>query len=337
MKNLNFIIGIFIIPLLFIGCQKDVPEQPSAIDRSSIHQSKLKTGEHAAYLQDLILQIEELVSQELLNKGNGNALIGKINAAIKSLDKNNSNAANGQLNALINQILAFVGAGFLTADMGQELIDFVQQAIDGDYTLWECGEAFPDERDGKAYGSVLIGNQCWMAENLAFLPEVSGSDLGSDDDPYYYVYGYEGADISAAKGTANFATYGVLYNWPAALFACPEGWHLPSISDWEVLFDNLGGESVAGGKMKETGTTHWNNPNTGAINSSSFTALPGGYRYWDEGFYGLGLYGQFWLSSPSPYESKACGRQLTHVYEVVTRFYDYQRSGFSVRCIKDTE
>lgn len=91
---------------------------------------------------------------------------------------------------------------------------------------------FTDSRDGKVYNIVTIGKQFWMAENLAYLPSVVDPGTGSYTEPYYSVYGYNGTDVAAAKATENYQTYGVLYNWPAAMTACPEGWHLPSDAEW---------------------------------------------------------------------------------------------------------
>lgn len=177
---------------------------------------------------------------------------------------------------------------------------------------------FTDPRDGNHYNVVKIGNQVWMAENLKYLPSVVGSGTGSLTIPYYYVYGYNGTDVAAAKGTANYTTYGVLYNWPAAMAGsassaanpsgvqgvCPTGWHLPSDAEWTQLTDYLGGEGVAGGKLKEAGTAHWQSPNTGATNETGFTALPGGYRYDDGSFDGIGD-GGFWWSATERYASNA--------------------------------
>ncbi len=146
---------------------------------------------------------------------------------------------------------------------------------------------FTDARDGKIYKTIEIGNQIWMAENLAYLPSVSPYDSGASYDPHYYVYDYEGTDITAAKSTENYSTYGVLYNWGAFIGydtasgeangiqgVCPNGWHIPSWSEWNELFDFV--FPLSDLHLKETGTTHWSSTNSGVDNSSGFTALPGG-------------------------------------------------------------
>src|SRR5574344_601553 len=168
-----------------------------------------------------------------------------------------------------------------------------------------------DARDNQTYRIVTIGSQTWMAENLKYLPSVVGPRTGSKTTPHYYVYGYNGTNVTDAKATANYNTYGVLYNWPAAMNGaassttnpsgiqgvCPAGWHLPSDAEWTELTDYLGGASVAGGKLKETGTTHWNSPNTGATNETGFTALPGGCRNSDGAFYSVGDLGYWWCAT----------------------------------------
>src|SRR5690554_3461161 len=211
-------------------------------------------------------------------------------------------------------------------------------------------ETFIDSRDGNEYNWVQIGDQVWMAENLAYLPSVNMVADGSEDaaGSYYYVYDYDGTNVAEAKATDNYATYGVLYNWTAAMDGeassttnpsgiqgvCPAGWHLPSDAEWTELTDYLGGESVAGGKLKETGTTHWASPNTGATNETGFTALPGGGRYYGGTFDYVGIYG-YWWSATEYYASGAWLRGMYYHYSNVGRVDYVEEVGFSVRCLRD--
>jgi uncharacterized protein (TIGR02145 family) len=192
--------------------------------------------------------------------------------------------------------------------------------------------------DGRTYKTVIINGKEWMAENLAYLPSVSPSSAGSFGLPYYYVYGYEGTNVAAAKQNANYTTYGVLYNWSAAKAACPPGWHLPSDDEWTALTTWLGGESVAGGKMKETGTAHWYSPNTGATNESGFSALPGGFRHLLGYFYNIGTNGGWWSSTEDYILGEIFGARTQQLVYNDIVFYrsGYEKVfGFSVRCIKD--
>lgn len=209
---------------------------------------------------------------------------------------------------------------------------------------------FIDSRDGNEYNWVQIGDQVWMAENLAYLPSVNMVADGSEDaaGSYYYVYGYDGTNVAEAKATDNYATYGVLYNWTAAMDGeassttnpsgiqgvCPAGWHLPSDAEWTELTDYLGGESVAGGKLKETGTTHWASPNTGATNETGFTALPGGYRLSNGTFLNIGYYG-FWWSATEGDAARAWNRDMVYNFSGVGRDDLSKEVGFSVRCLRD--
>jgi uncharacterized protein (TIGR02145 family) len=194
-----------------------------------------------------------------------------------------------------------------------------------------CG-IITDSRDGKTYNTVIIGTQCWMAQNLAYLPSVVGPGSGSATLPYYYVYGYDGTVVADAKATAIYQTYGVLYNWPASLSTCPTGWHLPTDAEWTTLTTYLGGISVAGGAMKETGTTHWLTPNTDATNSSGFTGLPGG-GYYSGPFYYLGSNGTWWSSTA--YSSNAWAL-VTHYNNGAVNLGNGDHSyGLSVRCVRN--
>ncbi len=174
------------------------------------------------------------------------------------------------------------------------------------------------DNNGNNYSIVQIGTlksgvQTWMAENLNYQ---TGNSWCYDTN------------------TSNCNTYGRLYDWQTALGACPSGWHLPSDAEWTALTDFLGGESIAGGKMKEIGTAHWLSPNTEATNSSGFTALPGGNRYFNGDFSSLAGSAYFWSLTENS-SGDAWYLLLGSNYERVYRHYGDKSSGFSARCIKD--
>jgi uncharacterized protein (TIGR02145 family) len=208
----------------------------------------------------------------------------------------------------------------------------------------QIDEAVPytDSRDGHIYKCIKIGDQTWMAENLAYLPVVSPAREGSQSKPFYYVYGYNGIDLSEAKSASNYTTYGVLYNWTAAKIACPAGWHLPSEQEWKQLELALGMSptqanskgmrgGVFGAKMKAA--EGWNKSGNGT-NESQFSALPGGGRYGDGSFGNLGANGYWWSSSE--YEGNfSWGRGFSFDSPEIYKGVNYKEGGFSVRCVKD--
>ncbi|MCB0806641.1 MAG: hypothetical protein KDC05_12650 [Bacteroidales bacterium] len=134
--------------------------------------------------------------------------------------------------------------------------------------------SFTDTRNNEVYKTVQIGDQTWMAENLR--------------------------SISTDPHEVNCCNYGKLYMHGAAEEACPEGWHMPDSSEWQILINYLGGNNIAGGKLKETGTTHWDAPNKGATNSSGFTALGAGFADYDLGLQKRMKQAEFWTSSEYP-------------------------------------
>ncbi|MCX6224868.1 MAG: hypothetical protein NTV01_09005 [Bacteroidia bacterium] len=207
---------------------------------------------------------------------------------------------------------------------------------------------FTDSRDNMTYSWVKIGTQTWMSRNLAYLPAVSPSATGSETGINYYVYGYEGTNVSAARAIANYSTYGALYNWPAALTACPSGWHLPNDAEWTTLTDYLtnngygyGGSGSDIGKSMAAASGWTSSSTAGQVgndqasnNSSGFTALPGGYRGHDGGFYYLGYYANFWSASERDASYAWC-RSLYYSTDGVLQSLNYRRYGFSVRCLQN--
>lgn len=186
--------------------------------------------------------------------------------------------------------------------------------------------------DGNHYAVVSINNQIWMAENLRYLPNVVGPVNGSPSEPYYYVYGYNGTNVEDAQATANYNIYGVLYNWQAAMSACPSGWHLPSYDDWLELVNYLG-YSIAGGKLKETSTSHWNSPNYGATNRYGFTALPGGIRASIGSFGVINTDGAWWTAEEL--QGSVWYFNITYNLIDIDGGYHDKEMGFSVRCVMD--
>lgn len=205
--------------------------------------------------------------------------------------------------------------------------------------VFDAMSAFTDSRDDNVYSFVTIGEQVWMSENLKYLPSVVGRTTDSNSDPYHYVSGYNGTDVREAKATSNYEIYGVLYNWPAAMNACPSGWHLPSDAEWTQLTTFLGGEGGAGARLKATGTVQegtglWNSPNTGASNQVGFTALPGGNRNSGDAFFDLGNAAYWWTAT----ESSATNAWRRAVYRDqwhVNRNSISKEIGLSVRCVRD--
>ncbi|RLD44810.1 MAG: hypothetical protein DRI89_02670 [Bacteroidetes bacterium] len=207
-----------------------------------------------------------------------------------------------------------------------EVEDFITEDL-------PCGELTIDY-GGQIYHTVQIGNQCWMKENLNIGIRIDGSEDMLDNQVIekYCYYNNE----------ANCDVYGGLYQWDemmqytlmeSAQGICPDGWHVPNHDEWTVLTDFLGGTNVAGGKMKETGTTHWNPPNTGATNSSGFTGLPGGngnLQWFSE----WGEFGFYWKSTGGVGED-AGKISLYYNNEGAYNGGDSKNRGKSVRCVKD--
>ena len=183
-------------------------------------------------------------------------------------------------------------------------------------------KTFTDFRDGHVYKIVTIGSQTWFAENLAFKP-IEGQYWSLNNDP------------------KNVARYGYLYEWKTSQIVCPRGWHIPSDAEWTILTNYLGGENLAGGKMKSL--TVWNSPNTGACNSSGFSALPcssiGSFGDSGDQFEAPGMRADFWTSST---DSESVFIRVLRYNEENLNRYEHRPNfikglseGLSIRCIKD--
>jgi uncharacterized protein (TIGR02145 family) len=192
------------------------------------------------------------------------------------------------------------------------------------------------------YDSVKIGSQVWMLKNLNVDHYRNGDSIIEvrEDEKWYNLS--TGACCYYNNDTANGATYGKLYNWyavndPRGL--APAGWHIPTNAEWKELVNYFGSASVAGGKLKSTGTYEdgnglWRSPNTDASNESGFTALPGDYRLNIGTFRTVGYYGAWWSSTDTT-SSEAWGIFMYYDKSLLNNWYYNKNNGYSVRCIKD--
>lgn len=201
------------------------------------------------------------------------------------------------------------------------------------------------DQDGNVYKTITIGTQTWMAENLRTTKYNDGTAIPNVTDSIAWAALTTGAFCNY-KNTTNdvfIATYGRLYNWYAVNSGklSPAGWHIPTMDEFNILSAYLGNGSVAGGKMKETGTTHWNyySQNIGATNESGFTALPSGGRL---DIYSMSRYefkdletnNYLWSATSYTVSSTIC--HILNSYDVISYFTTYNRAfGLSVRLIKN--
>ena len=189
--------------------------------------------------------------------------------------------------------------------------------------------------DGHDYNTVEIGAQCWFAENLRTTKYADGSSIAEVTDNSVWTSTNDGARAAYNNDASNLTNYGYLYNWYAvnnAAGLCPTDWHVPTDEEWTALTTELGGESVAGNKMKSSST---DSPSWDGNNSSGFSALPGGLRSNGSGsFFNEGNFGYWWSASPFG-SSSAWYRLLFSASDNVDRSSNYLRLGFSVRCLRD--
>ncbi len=224
-------------------------------------------------------------------------------------------------------------------------------------------DTFTDNRDGHVYKAVRIGEQWWMAENLAYLPAVSPPTIGSVTEPHHYVYDYDGTDTAAAKATDIYVTYGALYNWPAVIDTvanstdsgrvrgiCPEGWHVPGDSEWTALENFL---IVSGYNCDSTinadktakalaSRNYWKistnicSPGNSPENNdkSGFSALSGGRRDSNGIFSSMSSNG-YWWSAREGSSADAWFHNLNYYFDYFSRYHFSKDYGLSVRCLRD--
>lgn len=207
---------------------------------------------------------------------------------------------------------------------------------------YEINYGIVTDIDGNTYKTVIIGTQTWMAENLKVTKYNDGTSIPNVTGATEWYESTTGALCDYENTSLNSETYGKLYNWYTVNTdkLCPTGWHVPTDAEWTTLTNYLGGEGIAGGKLKETGTTHWDSPNIDATNESGFTALPGGFRNYHGGAYGSIGHVGYWWSATEYLDSEilvnyALPRIIQKGNSSVGKYPKPKGYGFSVRCVKD--
>ena len=193
------------------------------------------------------------------------------------------------------------------------------------------------DMDGNVYNTVMIDKQLWMKENLNVTHYSDGTSIPNIQDDTQWQNLLTGAYCDYNNIPDSSTTYGRLYNWYAVADShnlCPDGWHVPSDAEWATLIEVLGAEGIAGGKLKETGTTHWISPNNYATNQSGFTALPGGDRNYDGAFNGIGVYAAWWSSTGTD-ATNASSYGVHTNYSIIINPHFSKNDGDYVRCIRN--
>ena len=192
--------------------------------------------------------------------------------------------------------------------------------------------------DVNVYTTIILGSQEWFVENLKSTRYRNGDTIPNITDNTLWSNLATDACCDYENKPSNSVIYGKLYNFYAVddfRNICPVGWHVPSNAEWTILINYLGGESEAGGKLKEVGTAHWLSPNLGATNESGFSALPGGIRGSFAGLYSYITEEGDWWTSTEDDEANAWERYVGFDNNTVTSHYYDKKLGLSVRCIKN--
>jgi uncharacterized protein (TIGR02145 family) len=192
--------------------------------------------------------------------------------------------------------------------------------------------------DNNVYNTVTIGTQTWMVENLKTTKYRDGNAMPVVDDPDNWKALATGAYCYYNNDSKNAGTYGLLYNWYAVSDSrnlAPQGWHIPTLADWDILIDYLGGQIAAGNKLKESGTTHFFQTNDNVTNASNFTSRPGGTRAYDTGIFSdVGFLGTWWTSTADVLNLSFSKVMFCSDAQVVL-YSKNRKTGMSIRCVKD--
>jgi uncharacterized protein (TIGR02145 family) len=257
------------------------------------------------------------------------------NSAMLDIKSNNLGFLPPRMNTADRNSMTGPAEGLVIYNTDTKTIELYNGSIWTSHTgRFICGISQVKDTEERAYETIPIGDQCWMASNMDAGTMISNS---SDQTDNTFLEKYCYGDIEA-----NCEEYGGLYQWGEAMQyeisegargICPLGWHIPTAGDWAALESSLGGAASAGGKLKETGTQRWNPPNTGASNETGYGAPGAGYINAGNPIE-LKYYSGFWTSREED-ETYAEYFYLAYNTAELKSGFNLKTTGFSVRCIKD--
>jgi len=273
----------------------------------------------------------KMINQNGSSDKTGVTYLGTDNLIVSASQKSKSTIGVTLMKYTIGDLVLYKGKSGIYSTILTDL-PIASKTINFDFMA--CTDA-----SGYNYSVVKIGSQTWMAENLRTTKFFNGDDIinltNNTDWGMYSISSWCSYNNDATNGT----NPGKLYNWYAVADSrniAPTGWHVATDDEWTMLTSSLGGESVSGGKLKETGLNHWETPNTSATNETGFTALPEGYRLTSGEFDNLGINGNWWSVTENG-TNYAWYRYMLNGSPSVIRDYYNKNSGFSVRCVRDAE
>lgn len=326
MKKIFSIIVIFIFSLTIYNCKKDKPSEMPTVSTVSISENAQTTAICGGNItSDGGADIEE----------RGVCWSTEQNPTINN-SKTNDGIGTGIYSSLITGLTPntrYYVRAYATNISGTSYGDQISFCTKG-----QTGTV--TDIDGNIYNTIQIGTQTWMTENLKVTHYRDGTPIPLVPDSISWMYINDGYYAYYNNDTNNIAKYGLIYNWYAAFNShniAPTGWHIPSDAEWDILINYVGGEMIAGGKLKEKDTTHWETPNTGATDENGFRALPGGYYSYQAKFLNIRTRGDWWTVpiDSSMVSPKTFMLEYDQAY-ICWAFWGLDRqTGVSIRCVKD--
>lgn len=323
MKNKIVFLSIILMVVLFFSCKKEEEEKTLTVSTASIY----NIGETEAYSGGTIT-----VTGDANATQKGVCWSTTQNPTVadnKTNDGEGTATFTSHITGLVSNTTYYVRA-YATNSGGNEYGNQLSFK-----TASKCPSTITDG-SGNVYEVVQIDQQCWMTSNLKTTKYINGNDIPNLSDNSQWANTTNGAYCDYDNNSANSEVYGKLYNWFAVQTGnlCPQGWHVATDSNWITLVEYLGGSTVAGGKLKEIGTSHWMTPNSSATDEFGFSALPGGMRYDQGDFYNIQYVG-YWWTSTNNFSTKAWMRSMNYNQSNITKSSNEKNYGHSVRCVKD--